>query len=89
MCILDDWQTAHGLFAYELATGVLIGLVINNTLSKSAAISLIEEAKSYLASGYPSLEKVFDEISAKATAQVSMLSIEGDRLVSRADDSDY
>lgn len=77
---MDDWQRAHGLFAYELATGILVGLVIRGSLSKAAATSLVEEAARYLREGYPALQTMIDEIQAKATAQIEMLAIEAERL---------
>ena len=76
---MDNWQTAHGLFAYELASGVLVGLVVSGALSKSAATILISECLGHLSEAFPDLQQELQEIAAKGTGQIEMLSIAAGR----------
>ena len=80
---MGKWQEAHGLFAYELASGALVGLVITGVLTKTAATKLINDSLDHLLDGYPDLEKELRQVAAKATAQVEILAIEADRLMKR------
>jgi hypothetical protein len=80
-----DWKTAHGLFAYELASGILTGLVINGILSKDAALALIADTKDYLSRERAAPLQEIEQIAAKATAQVAMLTVQAQRQIDRDD----
>ena len=77
---LERWQRAHGWFAYEIASGLLTGLVVSGALSKAAATKLISNTLNHLSKELPDLREELQEIAAKGTAQVEMVSIQADRM---------
>lgn len=76
---LAEWAAAHGYFAYELATGLLAGVVITGLLSKEAATKLIDDARIYLSKELPVRAQYIEEIAAKATAHVEVVSAQARR----------
>jgi hypothetical protein len=72
----EQWERAHGWFAYELASGVLTALVLSGTLRKSAANALINDCLNHLSEQHPDLKEELQEIAAKGTAQIEMLSLQ-------------
>lgn len=72
---MDKYDKAHGLFGYEIASGILIMLVLQGQLSKKSAATLIQETLEHLIQTHPDLEQELREIAAKGTAQVEMLTL--------------
>lgn len=78
---MDKWERAHGLFGYELASGLIVALVVTGTVSKLAATKLIGDLRDHLCENYPDLKAEFQEIAAKNTGQVELLSVQFDRMM--------
>lgn len=76
---MSHWEDSHGLFAYEVATGLLVHQVLTGGMSKLAAIKRIDDARIYLSREKPSRQPLFEQIAAKATAQIEVVVAETDR----------
>lgn len=72
---MEQWDEAHGRFGYEIASGLLVALVLQKTLSKKSATTLIRETMEHLIGTQPHLEEEIRQIAAKSTAQVQLLTL--------------